>query len=532
MRFLCSLCILLLSAASLHAKDVDTFKKETLDELKRLDQVISEKLIYRDCYIAQIDSLKQKAHLMPQAERTNLYQQIFRKYARFQTDSATSYLERIEQESLTPADTALHNYLCLSHAEIYAVTGVYSEAVECLHKVNTSALGNMKLEYYRQCHTLYGWMADYAVDATTQKKLRLLSQAYRDSILQIEPEGVSRDIILSSQFLTEERPIEALKILENCLKKVVGDDKVYIYYNIAQAYKMIGNRDKQVYYLTKTAKTDIKRGITEYAALAELAQILYESGDISRAYTYLTCSIEDAAFCKARLRAIEASDIFPIIDKTYKDHEKKHRRSERYFLYAMGVLSLLLLLAVFNLRRQMKKLSAIRKELAHANRQIKSAHDNLILVDRMKEEYIGRYLNRCRGYLETLDDYRRSLLKLAKAHQTEALLKQLNAETFITEERNKFYADFDKAFLNLFPHFIERFNELMPDDAKQHPKGSELLTTELRIFALIRLGVHDSSQIAHFLNYSLATIYNYRSKMRNKSVCGKDQFEEKIMNIS
>ena len=153
-------------------------------------------------------------------------------------------------------------------------------------------------------------------------------------------------------------------------------------------------------------------------------------------------------------------------------------------------------------------MSAVNKELEQTGK--------------IKEVYIARYLDRCVNYLDKLETYRRSLAKLAMSSRIDELFKAIKSEQFIRDERNEFYNEFDKSFLKLFPHFITSFNNLLVE---------ELLTTELRIFALIRLGVVDSNKIAHFLGYSLATIYNYRSRMRNKAAGDKDRFEQDVMNL-
>lgn len=269
----------------------------------------------------------------------------------------------------------------------------------------------------------------------------------------------------------------------------------------------------------------------EYASLQKLAHLMYEQGDIDRAYKYLSCSMEDAVACNARLRFIEVTEFFPIIDKAYKLKEEKERVVSRTMLVSVSLLSLFLLVAIFFLYRWMKKLSAMRHDLSLANEQMQVVNKELEQTGKIKEVYIARYLDRCVNYLDKLETYRRSLAKLAMASRIEDLFKAIKSEQFIRDERDEFYNEFDKSFLKLFPNFISAFNELLVEEARVYPKSDELLTTELRIFALIRLGVVDSNRIAHFLGYSLATIYNYRSRMRNKAVGDKDQFEQNVMNL-
>lgn len=200
-------------------------------------------------------------------------------------------------------------------------------------------------------------------------------------------------------------------------------------------------------------------------------------------------------------------------------------------LISVSLLSLFLLIAIFYLYRWMKKLSVMRRNLSLANKQMSAVNAELEQTGKIKEVYIARYLDRCVNYLDKLETYRRSLAKLAMASRIEDLFKAIKSEQFIRDERDEFYNEFDRSFLKLFPNFISAFNNLLVEEGRVYPKSDELLTTELRIFALIRLGVVDSNRIAHFLGYSLATIYNYRSRIRNKAAGDKDQFEQNVMNL-
>ena len=307
--------------------------------------------------------------------------------------------------------------------------------------------------------------------------------------------------------------------------------KVYIYYTLSEAYSMKKDIEKEVYYLILTAIADLETPVREYASLQKLAHLMYESGDIDRAYKYLSCSMEDAVACNARLRFIEVTEFFPIIDKAYKLKEEKERAVSRAMLISVSLLSLFLLIAIFYLYRWMKKLSVMRRNLSLANKQMSAVNAELEQTGKIKEVYIARYLDRCVNYLDKLETYRRSLAKLAMASRIEDLFKAIKSEQFIRDERDEFYNEFDRSFLKLFPNFISAFNNLLVEEGRVYPKSDELLTTELRIFALIRLGVVDSNKIAHFLGYSLATIYNYRSRMRNKAAGDKDMFEQNVMNL-
>jgi hypothetical protein len=241
--------------------------------------------------------------------------------------------------------------------------------------------------------------------------------------------------------------------------------------------------------------------------------------------------MEDAVACNASLRYIEVAQYFPIIDKAYKLKEERGRTIRYGLLFFASFLSLALIISVGWLYRWNKKLSLMRQNLSAANEQLRLVNKELAQAGKIKEAYIAHYLDRCVAYLDKLEAYRRSLGKLAMASRIDDLFKAIKSDQFIRDERKDFYHNFDKSFLELFPNFINSFNNLLIEEGRLSPKPNELLNTELRIFALIRLGVTDSNAIAHFLGYSLATVYNYRSKIRNRAKGNKDTFEQEVMNL-
>ena len=201
--------------------------------------------------------------------------------------------------------------------------------------------------------------------------------------------------------------------------------------------------EKEVYYLILTAIADLESSVREYASLQKLAHLMYELGDIDRAYKYLSCSMEDAVACNARLRFMEVTEFFPIIDKAYKLKEERERAVSRAMLISVSLLSLFLLIAIFYLYRWMKKISVMRRNLSLANKQMSAVNKELEQTGKIKEVYIARYLDRCVNYLDKLETYRRSLAKLAMSSRIDDLFKAIKSEQFIRDERNEFYNEFE-----------------------------------------------------------------------------------------
>ena len=276
-----------------------------------------------------------------------------------------------------------------------------------------------------------------------------------------------------------------------------------------------------------------------------LAQLLYENGDMERAYQYMRFSWNATKFYNARLRSWQSADVLSLIDKTYQAMIEKQNDRLQQYLVLITALLVLLIGALGYIYRQMKKLAVARNHLQTANHQLNQLNEELQQMNacltstnaelsesnQIKEEYIARFIKLCSTYINRLDAYRRMVNKKVSAGQIAELLKITRSQDALDEELEELYANFDTAFLHLFPDFVKKFNALLQDNEQIILKKDELLNTELRIFALIRLGIEDSSQIAEFLRYSVNTIYNYRAKVKNKARGSREDFEDLVRKI-
>ena len=502
--------------------------------LEELDAIIDNKLVYHTEKEKHIEVLKQKLkNDVSDEEKLDVYGQLFNDYLHYQADSSLYYIdERIRLLSSMERED-LEEEALISRAEVLGLMGMYTEALELLKQIDSRTLDLKSLNYYYRVYcACYGWLADYTTSKEVKQKYRQQADAYRDSILCVLTQDLDKDIVQAERYLMKGEVNKSISMLKELLEKYPDRrQNAYIHYILSDAYERAGNQDMQVYYLAKTAIIDLKSAIREYASLQKLAHQIYAKGDIDRAYKYLNCSMEDAVACNASLRYIEVAQYFPIIDKAYKLKEERGRTIRYGLLFFASFLSLALIISVGWLYRWNKKLSMMRLNLSAANEQLRLVNKELAQAGKIKEAYIAHYLDRCVAYLDKLEAYRRSLGKLAMASRIDDLFKAIKSDQFIRDERKDFYHNFDKSFLELFPNFINSFNNLLIEEGRLSPKPNELLNTELRIFALIRLGVTDSNAIAHFLGYSLATVYNYRSKIRNRAKGNKDTFEQEVMNL-
>lgn len=269
-----------------------------------------------------------------------------------------------------------------------------------------------------------------------------------------------------------------------------------------------------------------------------MARWLYENNDIERSYNYIQQALNDANFYNTRTRNFQFSKIAPIINKAYQQKAREQRRFLIIILTCISSLFISLLVFLFFLKRQMRELQntqqalkVTNKNLGQKNEELNSFNRKLHEANLLKEEYIGNFIDLSSRYISKLQEFRKSVYNKIAAKQFDDLMKITSSAKVKDEDIQELYTNFDRAFLSIYPSFVSCFNQLLKKEEQIELKRGELLNTELRVFALIRLGITDSSKIAHFLRCSLQTVYNYRSKIRKKSVDTNADMEELIKKI-
>ncbi|MTK52993.1 DUF6377 domain-containing protein [Paludibacter sp.] len=526
-----------------------TAKNTTDSLLKVLDNTIDQYQIYIQKKENKLNHLKGLLSYSPSNDQLyTICGQLYDEYKAYKSDSALTYARKKLQIAERLANSRNIADARLNLASIMGTVGMYKEGIDLLKSVDINRSPDLKAYYFHIYRTIYGNMADYAVSYQEKAYYEKLTASFRDSLLVTNPPKSSTHIMVQTdQLIVNKRYDDALKILLKYYPTIQegSHDRAIIAYSISEAYHGKGDRNNEKKWLIVSSIYDLQSANKEYISLRKLSIMLYEDGDIDRAYKYIRRSLDDALFCNARLRTIEITQMLPIIDRAYQMENKARQRQLTIFLISISILALFLILTIGLLYRQMKKLAVARKELSTANEQLislnaelsdineqlKHANFTLSEANLIKEEYIGRYMDQCSVYIDKLDSYRRLLNKTAAAGKIDEVLRTIKSKQFIEDELAEFYANFDTTFLQLFPGFVEEFNKLLVENGRIVLKQGEVLNTELRIFALIRLGITDSVKISHFLRYSLSTIYNYRTKLRNKASVPRDDFETQVMRI-
>lgn len=530
--------------------------------LTQLDRILQNRHTYekqKEEHIATLKRGLRNPGITPE-QQFELNNRIFHEYASYICDSALHYVD-INLELATANDNkGWYATSLLNKAYILSLAGLLHESFALLSQVDKKSLSTDNLARYYKCYEdIYLYLYEYS--RYNQGRNLYRTHLYRDSLLSVVQPGTLSYIYDYPAWLVEQRRApEAEQMLLDYLPYVQNGTREYSIVTsiLAFVYQVQGKNDLLKEYLIRSATSDIQAAVKENISLRTLAELLFEEGDIQRANLYIKISLEDANFFDARLRNVQSSKLLPIIDQAHEEIQRKKRKELQGSLAVISSLTLILLVAILFIISQVKKLSAARQreqkanqeltllnedlktvnerlqqlndDLQQANHRQQELNNSLAEANKIKEEYLGRFLDTCSLYIEKLEKFRRTLNNKAISGDMEGLYKTLKSSRFIEEELKTFYRNFDEAFLNIFPDFVKQFNELMPLEEQLHPKEGEKLTTELRIFALIRLGISDSQQIADFLRYSITTIYTYRSKIRNRSL-HKNDLEERVMRI-
>lgn len=504
---------------------ITTAKQPTLDDL---DKVISHSKEYTKKYEQEVGILKSKyVHAKSAQDKLAASRELFTKYKSSILDSAYAYAERKLHYA-----KILHNYEDsvyseLDIADIFNKTGNYVESYKILSGLEHKPMSADMRKYYLSLYgNLYEGLREASITAYQRADNERRRIMFRDSLKNMKDKQSDWD---KAEFLcSQNKYTDALHCLFDSYKKLSYEDREmgYVAFAISDIYRQINETDKEKQYLIISAIADLKNNVKEYISLRRLATLLYEEGDVKRAYRYMRKSMEDATFCNARLRILEISDALPIIDKAYESMQKTEQEYTLYGFFIVSILVVMLCFMMYFTRKQLKKIAQARRALETSNKslndmnlQLNSLNSQLSLANgklnetnatlqdtnlslfennKIKNIYIMEFMNKCSAYIDKLEDYRRSLKKLAVAGKIQELYKQLKSNALVEQEIEEFFEDFDRIFLKIFPNFVISFNGLMKQEELIEPKKPGRLNTELRIYALMRLVLVRMRRLLHF----------------------------------
>lgn len=506
---------------------------------RELNKVLGRKIEFEKEKLMKIFDIKERLRLMQApTDKYQLLEKLYLEFRTYQIDSAIFYVNENKKIAKQLNDPILQNEVDIQLAGLYSSAGRFIESSQILKGIPRQSLSSeQEADYYRAFSDFYSHYGQ----STNHYQYFTQSEVYRDSLLNVLPKSSEEYRINSATRALfgnnfDKAESELLQLLNEY--KDPQPERAVIAYLLGLLYKNKGDQDKEIYYLGLSAITDIKNTVKDNASLQSLALVYFERNEIDKAYLFIQQAMEDALFCNVRFRTIENSSFYPIINSAFQEKEQANKNQLKNFLYTISLMSILLLVAFIILYMQMKRLKKTRQDLKTLNTELQGLNGQLLKVNQdlqesnhIKEEYMAQFFELCSAYIDKLDNTRKGILKKVSNNQIDDLTKELKSQDFIKTELDDLYHNFDVIFLNLYPTFIQEFNSLLKPEERLTLKQDELLNSELRIFALIRLGISDSTKIARFLRYSLRTVYNYRVKVRNKVLGTKEDFDEQIKEI-
>lgn len=506
------------------------------DLLDLLDSYVDKRDAYSKQKEKKIDQLKLKlrtAEDIPQ--RLALLNSIYREYYTYHYDSAMVYVNRglaLSESENNAYYTTLNK---INRAAVLSTGGFYSQSEELLEDIKKKGVPKQLKQYYYYTRT---WLYNYWEAFSNKSEFMGYYHKKKFENLKLTMEVTSSKDVALHAYLSGElafliNPMSKA-VLQHYTKALLNsrvDSRVHASaaYCVARYYRELGDMGRYEKYIIEAAISDMVCPLKENLALQEFSTYLYEKDPkyADRAARYIYCSMEDARFYNNRLRMLEISSILPIIATANQEALAHKERIVRGVLAVVSFLSLMLLtMAIFGYK-QNKWLAGSRREVKTQNRQLKELNERLIATNHRRETYMRLFMDISAVYIRKLMEYRKLVSRKIKANQTADLLKTINSYKLAEEEATTFYTRFDRAFTELYPGFVDELNSLLLPEGRIAQPSPNTLTTEARIYALMRLGVTESQEIATLLFYSTQTIYNYKSAMRARAV-NRETFDEDI----
>jgi uncharacterized coiled-coil protein SlyX len=539
--FLCALSFV----SIFHTKAAGT------DELlEQLTQVLANKPTYFKQRTDQIAALSKQfnAHRAADAQKFAIGLRIYQEYKSFKYDSAFAYAQRLLQLATKINSPEKVEASKLNLAFIQVSSGMFKEAFESLESVNPALLDSVsRAELYFTKARAYSDLADFSSGDYYRPAYTAKAVAYSDTALAYCQPGSYQSLAVQGFRYLKRNDINAS---QQVYQRILSQPQLSLHQiavtasTAAYVAELSGRPEEAFHLLVRAAIADVKSATTETLALYRLSDLCYQQGDLKHAYTFIQNAREDAAFYNARLRQVQISRIFSVIEGERISIIERQRQTLSIYAVATTVLALLVIAFAAMIFRQLRRLqraevtiSAINQalqenntNLSQLNQQLSAVNHKLNEANVIKDEYIGYYFNITSEYIDRFEGFKVALDKSLANKQyssTQRIVDSLN----IKRERNDLFKGFDGVFLKLFPHFVADFNRLLKPEEQIHLTEDQLLTAELRLFALIRLGIDDSERISKILGYTINTIYTYKARAKKKSRYPSEEFEDRVRAI-
>jgi len=505
--------------------------------MEEVNRAISVSSTFDQIKNKRIDSIKHvlyKSRDISDRGLFNLYSQLYNEYQIYNYDSAFSYAQRMVSEGQLMREDSLIGYAKIKEGFVLLSAGLFKETFDLLQNVKMNLLPKTeKAEYFTMMARYYYDLGDYNNDRFYAPRYNDSGNRYIDSSLTLlTPESFEYVYYSGLKNIRSGNYERALSELKKLIASypMSRHEVAVTTSTLSDIYIQKGQTDTAIDLLLLAAIEDIRNSTKETRAIFNLATLLFRKGDAKNASTFIEKAVDDAVFYGARQRKVQLTSILPLIEAERVNLLQNENKKVMNYAIAVTLSSLLLIILLFIIFRQIKKLQLAKADVTAAHRLQQHINTKLQEANKIKEEYIGYFFSGNSEFYTRIEKFIQAVeVKITdrKLDDIRFLVNNLN----LKKGREEVLHDFDRIFLKLFPNFIADFNSLINEEGQVRLKEGELLNTDLRIFALIRMGIHDTQKIAGILGYSVNTINTYKSKIKNKSRVSNDIFEEKIMQI-
>lgn len=534
----------------------------------KLDYMILQREDYRLKKEERIKMLRNRMDMRASLEeRFHINKVLYDEYYVYNADSAMLYVtDNLRIASLLKRKDWEYTWR-INKSFLLSATGLLKEAEDEMQSIPVHELSDIaKVDYYSQMQYLFSHFGQYTGSESEAVQRSYLDKEllYRDSVYMVARPDHPLYLWYKGCKLQYDG-VDSMRMVIPELQKAIHFSALDNRYDAMNAYILgsiyrdLDDMENYMKYLAFSSMADIVSCNKDIASLEELGMYLFSLGDIDRAYAYTNYCLQNALFYKNRVRIMGISSTIDQINAVYQEQMRQQGKRVQSYLFAVSILSAVLLLAILYIYQKLRQLAMSRSKLhemneelnrhvdnlSEAQRQLKEANDKLQTLNvklkdvntqlresnYVKEEYIGYVFSICSSYISKLDEYRKNINRKLKANQVDEVKVMTGRSTMAQSELKEFYGNFDAIFLHVYPDFVKDFNELLKPEEQIQLKEGELLNTELRIYALVRLGINDSVKIAEFLHCSPQTVYNNRLKVRNKAIVPKEKFAETVRSL-
>lgn len=460
---------------------------------------------------------------------------LYQQYKSFVFDSAFFYSKRLIELGYEMNDKALVGYSKTNLGFTLLSAGMFKEAFDTLNTVIVKELtDSTKLEFYAlMARALYD-NSDYNQDNYYSKLYVKNANTFVDFAISLaDPDSYHYLYLNGLRNLRVEKTDEAIQYLNKLLtkdKNISSHEYAITTSTLSYLHLKLGDTTRAVVLLASACVSDIQNAIKETSALTSLAQLMYETGDIEQAYLYINESMQDAQYYGAIQRMSQVGNILPIISAAKLNNVDQQRRKLLIYSIGLSVLAVLIIAFAVITIMQKSRLSTKDEIIKQNNDQLRQANSLLSETSKIKDEYLGFYFDSNARNLNKMSELKKKIeskLLDKKYDDIRYVLKKLD----LKKEHEELFNNFDEAFVKIFPNFLNRFNSLFEEDKQFRPEKGQILSPEVRIFALIRIGITDSDRLANILGYSVNTIYAYKNRIKSQSTVPNNEFEDRVMNI-